>query len=402
MDSNGHNGGTGNGGEDHALEILTIPGAKKDSIAPSESAARHSLKEFSPLDFLLLLSGAKVYLSKPWIKVLNYFLLTILLIAYIAYGILHVFFPKPGKLISLPNLLPYIEFFFSLIFLFLVIKRRNEIASEIRTSLSILSGKQKRILKKHALGSAAAVLLLFAIGGGAKAYQIITSDAVRTGKGFDPVRFWKGPILYYTSINNWFVTGICIYVFYVKLVRFMEENYFTELEAKLDDQIGKNNHKLIMERRQLTLRGEELIQTFSFLPLLFFSYLFIASSCLLIEIIGRDEPPLNKFIRMLPLIYKIIAIFYMISACDNCTNETADDTDRLILKIMNTDESIADREFLVRELERNAERNFTAWKMFSIDRNLMLAFSNSLISFTVLVIQLTEEKPDAPSGPKSS
>ena len=55
-------------------------------------------------------------------------------------------------------------------------------------------------------------------------------------------------------------------------------------------------------------------------------------------------------------------------------------------------EGIADREFLIRELERNSERNFTAWKMFSIDRNLMLVFANSLVSFTVLVVQLTQEK----------
>ena len=212
------------------------------------------MREFAAIDFILLLSGCKVFLKTQCIRIVNYLFLTILLIACMAYGVIHVFYPKKNvKAVALPNLLPYIEFLYSLLFLALVTKRRETIAQQIRSTVSSLTAKQRSVLRKHAICSAVVVLLLFLVNGGVMVFKVVTSPAIQTGANFDPIRFWKGPVFFYTTINNWLVTGILIYVFYIKMLRFMEENYFISLESRIDEKSAINNYQLIIERRKLTL-----------------------------------------------------------------------------------------------------------------------------------------------------
>lgn len=343
------------------------------------------MRELRFLDFVLMGSGCKIFLKNPVIKGLNFVSLscmtsTICLLTYLNSKI-----GEKGGFASLTEFARYTELFSGLLFILSMNKNRHLFQKVLPLFLQPLDKKQKSSLEKFSFWSMIFVLLTIA-----QEYLSTTLHVF----GIHTIEDWSEVLGDYTrayhSLNSWFLGGCLFYAFCVKMVHFSEVNYFKDLTEKAASLTSEHVVQQAYERRKLMNERRKLFAPFSYVPLLWFIYLFVKSFVVIIEVLERYDTWSERAWRVLPLAYQIIAISCVIHACDVCTLFSRKQTDAVIMEMMDSG-NIQDMDLFVNELKDSSQKEFSVFKTFDINRPFILAFVSSLISFTVLFMDIIYE-----------
>ena len=200
------------------------------------------------------------------------------------------------------------------------------------------------------------------------------------------------------SLTVWMRGGCVIYTFYVKLIKYVDTEYFDRLESIVrSSAMTLKSKDLVLQHKQNARFKQRVMQAFSFIPCLWFTFLFLSISVMYDELRSFFRKPESawtddffQFLRITDLVYTIFIVVHVIETCESTANNMRDRTDDLIETITRTDRTMELQSF-VSELNAGKTFQFTVCSMFDINRRLGLSFLSSLITFTVLFNQIASE-----------
>ena len=371
------------------------------------------MKEFALLDLALMLTGCKLLTESPVSRLANLLFLTIMVTVIVSTAILNIkTIAVRGGFAVMSAFARYIDLMSGSLFIIIMIKNRGPLVSSMAAFAKPLSLDQRRSLTSFSRWSLAflAVTTLHEIIALANHLRIshtldqvmhITADTFRT----------------YLHLNSWFLTGALVYTFCIRMICMTEENYFKRLSSSTQlssvdhhnavadadavnhdgsydiplqewtDNAANSDLKLALERKQMMLDRKAMLSFFSFIPLLWFIYLFVKSTVVFIELTERYDNIGERLWRGAPLFFEISVTACLVYYCDQCVLFTRKQSNALIRSIMQNGQ-VKDIGYFVAELKASARSEFSVFETFDISRSFMLAFISSLISFTVLFLDV--------------
>ena len=344
------------------------------------------MHEFTPHDILLLLAGCKIFVAHRAVTVLNYIMMAIVLICYTAAFVAGFEQVRTNNRFTILTIIERNVRAFSGIVFMIVIKRNQSVIRElIQRMLPALNSEQRSQLKWHAIKCLILVLLTIAQEFASTTWHLATCcKAPLTTK-----HILEDYAKSYDYVNSWFLGGRGMFAFFVKVVQFTDDNYFKELNEKgLQSMESSPSSRLALDRRAIMKTRHALLSSMSLMPCLWFVHLFVKSSAAAIEVAERFDKTSDKIWRLAPLAYMIFALLYLVWLCDLTTERLRDRVSETIEGILQNDQSERMQVF-VSELRDNANQEISSWNTFDINRKFTLAFISSLITFTVLFVQLT-------------
>ena len=346
------------------------------------------MKEFAPLDILLSVIGCRMFAETRGARIVNRVLLVLMLTACVA-----VFIESTIRINSSKEPLLLItawsDAFFGSVFVAVMAMKRQRLRDVLLDS-RFLSDNQRSSLWKHALSF---LLLKVTIS-----LESIVSLAFHLqNRTLDHILL--DLLTSYTTLNPWFLGGIGIYTFFIKVISFREECYFDDLMSRLVNLTGEAGKtqalahdyrllqtNLILERRSITRFRTDVLSAFSFIPCLWFAFIF-ARIGMVYENGGLFDSLVVFAINVEGVLILVLSISYLVNVCEHLASRTKDRTNELIDSLTQTG-ALFEMPAFVSELERSSDVKVTVWSAFDINRRFALSFLASMITFTVLLIQL--------------
>lgn len=100
---------------------------------------------------------------------------------------------------------------------------------------------------------------------------------------------------------------------------------------------------------------------------------------------------------VLPLLYQVAAIGYVVYQCESCTHAIGKRIRDLLIFLLR-ENRIGDMLLFVCQLERSADQQFSAWKAVSLDRKFFLGLICSIVSFTVFFLHMAQKASGSGEG----
>lgn len=345
------------------------------------------MQEFVYLDYVLLASGCKVFRKNSSVRILNILMLFLIIICYGA-TLFHSIESTltSGGLVILVMMSRYSHELCGLTFIAVLSYYRFSMRRILILVAKNLTASQKSCLKRHGL-----VFLVLLV-------MTILQDAVithlhlnsRHGRTLGPNHRLMDWLKCYHNMNSWFYGGVGVYTFFVKMIRFNEINYFDAMAGKHELLIPGMDSFLALERRSVALVKKRLMKTLAFVPCLWVVNVFVRAPVVVFKIAQPNSIPIGRIFRTLPLIYQLIALAYVVYECEICNLTVGKRVNDLLVAMME-ENRIQDMDLFVQQLQRSADDDFSSWKTISLNRRFYLGFLCSVVSFTVLFIEVTQD-----------
>ena len=204
------------------------------------------------------------------------------------------------------------------------------------------------------------------------------------------------------NLNPWLTGGVFVYAFFVKLVRLREDCLLQAIDRSLTDASGKEQQvatgveeRLLASVASVRDLKESLVCAFFLVPCLWFAFLYTKVP-MVYEIAGPATGALVLGIRTQIVVLQFLILAYLIQVCEWASAGTRDQTRLLTRRLLS---KTCGMKNLARELEANATFQFTVWSMFDMNRRFALSFLSSLITFTVLFVQIASSGRQGGASP---
>lgn len=344
------------------------------------------MDEFEYLDVVLLVSGCKVFRANFGIRVLNLIMFLLIVICYVStlFKSIENQLTK-GGLVMVGMMERYSHEVCGLTFIAVLSYHRTRIRGLLSFAANNLTAKQKSSLKKHA-----SFCLLMTFLTLAQEVAFTHYHLRRNREKFDSKHKVMDWLECYHQMNSWFFGGCAVYTFFVKVIRFHEINYFNSIEGRTDILIPSADAKLALERRSVSLFKQDLIKTFAFIPCLWIIHAFIEAPVVVLEVAQPDSDFMEQMWSILPFLYELTSIAYVVYLCDLCTCTVASRSEDLLIFLLR-ENRMEDMPLFARQLESAASHEFTSWRTITMNRKFYLGFLCSIVSFTVLSVQVTQK-----------
>ena len=335
---------------------------------------------FQPMNQLLMVCGCGVFLPTKFSMIINRFMRAFMIVTFMVEVASNVEGIKKRQLERpLTHAGWYIRILFSLTFLITMGMRRSDLADQISSSLDDLNGSQKRSLLHHSITWTAINIAWCIRGFAVEAAHLIAEKASLehiVGDILSEVRSVMIP---------WYMGGIAVYTFLVKMVLSLEENYFEKLHQQL--KCKTDSQELAKERWLLSYRRTQLFVPLSIIPVMWFTYSFVMFAAAIMEVTSLSRGQAERYLKFLTMLSQVALLFYLIMTCDRVTRNIRFKANEVIGWLMTSKQ--ADRySLLIDQLKECADMEFNASSMFDINRQFISAFTSSLITFTVMFIQI--------------
>lgn len=349
----------------------------------AQSSLREQLQNmhpFQPLNLTFLVCGCGVFLPTKFSLAVNRFMRVFTIVIFIAEVLSNVEGIK-NRVLERPLTHAgwYVRIMSSMAFMITVGIKRSHLADSVSSSLDDLSSRQKRSLLYHSV-----VWTLLNIIWCVRGFVVQGAHLVAERAGLHHI---VGDI--FSEIRSvmipWYMGGIATYTFLVKMVLSMEENYFEKLHQQL--KLKTDPQELAKERWLLSDRRTQLFAPLSIIPVMWFTYSFVMFAAAIMEVTSLSRGQAERYLKFLTMLSQIALLFYLIMTCDRVTRSIRFKANEVIGWLMTSKQ--ADRySLLIEQLKECANMEFNASSMFDINRQFISAFTSSLITFTVMFIQI--------------
>lgn len=141
---------------------------------------------------------------------------------------------------------------------------------------------------------------------------------------------------------------------------------------------------------------EQFERVLNIVPFIMLGQLFITIPCRILNIKNNETSQLVQWIGYVSFhILILLPIYHMVQTVTRCRKSVRDKISELITvlqeKIVKGEQSQANQ-VLIEELRNGQEFVFTVWFLFPMDRTIILSFVSSIITFSVLLIQLLDKR----------
>ena len=262
--------------------MMVISSAAETRECLEKGKKNDAMKEFTCLDCMLLASGCKIFISNAAVRFANNLLLIIMVLTYaVEFYCSYSEAKERSAFTALIKFCDCCDEVAGLLFIVIINRNRLTFTKRMTAMMQTMNEDQRHALSR--LSFWCMIALLFTL----------IEDLLLTMIHLTIGRFWgktwhvvSDIISSFTLFNSWFLGGCFVYAFCVTMIRFSEENYFKQLGDKVNCN-RESGLRLACERKKLTQRRKKLLDSFSFIPLLWFVYAFIKSTVMFIEIIER-------------------------------------------------------------------------------------------------------------------
>jgi hypothetical protein len=195
--------------------------------------------------------------------------------------------------------------------------------------------------------------------------------------------------IFISDVRSWTFLVYAVYLSLTRVIHLAEISYHRSMMHGN----GPSNYKIMT--RQLAYfvkKKESLMKSLSVLPCLPFSYLLLKTISSTVWM--QHSPHTSQSDRLLSFLnagYAFIAMLevfcmsYITSAQQIELHESIND---LELSISNNPQIKSKMLFVLRQIDRSRAFEYTAWNLFSIQKSILLSFASSLVTFTVLFVDL--------------
>ena len=337
---------------------------------------------FAPLDGILMTAGCKVFTHERKTKISNLLLRSFTVLVFTADLMINLRSVTSAR-VSRPIVL--VEYFMKYLFgaTFLVVMTRNasSLATLMTHFLRGLTSEQETELRRLSYVGLSVFVATRILEVTAAVAHLLSINA----NGWHILSDSSGVV---RETTPWLIGGCFVYVFLVRLVSLREENYFTRLHCLLDFKEARvDAAKLVHERCLMNADREELVSCLSVTPVLWFTHIFMKASAAISESINSKHAKAERIATLLPFASEVVVLLYLIRACDYASADIRRRVDQLIVRLAGN-RLLESHKVLVKELRVSRDVAFTAWDMFDVNRKLLAPFTASLITFTVLFIQI--------------
>ena len=343
---------------------------------------------FTPINLLLAPSGCRLMISSQADRLVNYFFRVFIVVVYLIDVVANVELNFNSRsLISRPlaHLEGWMHTLFGISFLVIMFRNSERMGDMISFCIKSLTPEQRSCLFKHSLIALATSIMIYLIDIATVAVHLISVNA----KGIHVVRDVSTEV---RLLNQWLIGGCFIYTFFVRMTGFMEDNYFIRLNQQISSS-GSDPESLAYDRWMLTEDRNKLFATLSVTPIFWFTSFFFKMGGNMMNTMEPSNESAERITSLLPLFSQAGVLFYLIFVCDSVgagVKKKANDVIGVLISRRLTKEY----EPLIDQLRESASKEFTAWYTFDINRKFVLSFISSLITFTVLFIQLARKGID--------
>ena len=191
------------------------------------------------------------------------------------------------------------------------------------------------------------------------------------------VLFYWCNVLYYDIVELFVSLMIFYYVYQVHVITVIKMNFLDQIKNK---PMVINLWSKWRDVHEIERDFEEL---YSILPLLRFSDTFMYTVTYLLRIIQKSwSDEISNYVIVKHLIVTL-STFYVVIVIDYSNKKLRRKMDTLLR--FKPSQEMKD---ILSDIDRNIEFRLTACGLFSLDKKLILGFVSSLVTFTVLFIQL--------------
>lgn len=339
-----------------------------------------SMREFRPLDYVLLASGCMIFQSSITriIDKIQKVVLVAHTLYFLSQSLPWVFRHGINRSV-LKHASGLLDAVFALIFIQVMSVKREDMRILLETMAKHLEEKRRDCLRQYAIVSSLLTWInVFRLIG----FSIMLFLRVKEKHGFQN-NFVL--ITCYGYLISWLFGGIAVYGFYVKTLTYVEEEYFDRLDNIVKNDLTWSIDSLCIENRVIMHLKEDIVTCFGPIPCLWLVHTFIRATGIMFTH-GTDR----QITKSVTLTIDVLALVWLIFLCEHAKQKAKDKTSHIRMEMLRRGKT--DKwQNLVHELEEAEKLNFSAWNMFTIRKTVIPAFVGSLGNFMVLVSQMIRD-----------
>ena len=351
---------------------------------------KFSLKKgLSPLNWCLMLSGTWIHPPR------NPFLRTLVFIHRLALIVLNIILIyksiplKKGELLGMTYRIRHGMYdTCSLIFVIIVILRSKMIREVSDNLQPLVTEHEARSLYKFLIFS-----FLYKILRLIPTYLTLITYLVKLDAKRSKIFYFLSST--YSRINGWSINSVILFASIIKVIHVAEKLSMKQLIERLETFSGKTVYFKIKAFLQIK---ETITRKVSILILLYFLFIFMNSVVAVVRLNNSEnssEIPEEKFLAktfLLDVLLMILDMVYLVSLTTKLCQESKRDLEELESKIVLTQDT-KEWNFVFLEINRAQNFQYQAYDCFTINKHILTAFTASLITFTVLFVQLVSSSP---------
>lgn len=353
------------------------------------------------LDYALILSGNKLYISNCCVKWTNLAFRTLFLLCTYLYMVCAL-----GRIAQTSILYFILDITFAVTVIALqhvLLWRCDAIKGLLEEIVKLLAYRQLKQLKS--LSRALIVLMLIPqtyFGYNYFMVLMTTQSSVIVVLYFgdslqqSSLIVWKSAAAWILHIMYvyppYLTTSMALYSFVLCSLLLAEKQFF----LNSNDLIAKDGpfRDILLNRRRMNSLKDRFEQTFNLIPFIWFVYFFNSLSGYLKLVMDMSNPNhvTNEFVvkEMITFVITFLYACAIIVFIQHYNNQVSQLSSKLIATILNSPRDEY-QTLLIDELEVNSSLKLTGWDMFDLNKAFILNFISALITFSVLFIGLSAQ-----------
>ena len=195
----------------------------------------------------------------------------------------------------------------------------------------------------------------------------------------------------YTRMNGWSIHSVILFASIIKVIHMAEKLLMKQLIEKLE--VTFSAKTVYFKVKDFLQIKETITRKISILVLLYFTFIFIESVVAVVRLNNSEnssEIPEESFMAktfLLDVLFMIIDMVYLVSLTTKLCQESKRGLEELESKIVLTQDT-KEWNFVFFEINRAQNFQYQACDCFTINKHILTAFTASLITLTVLFVQL--------------
>ena len=370
--------------------VLFIPATP--SLFICKMASSSLLKSLSPLNWNLMMSGCTIYPPKNKLLRLLIYLQALVIILIQVFFCFAVLNGGTNPDIPVPILIIWQVMFtlccvITIIFLLVYKRKILEIMERLD---SLLTRQDYKQLYTFTLLILVGKLVLMAVSSWSYMILNIWIHYLKTGTISYRYYLWI-----WVSLNDRALISISVYLTVLKVIHLAEKRCIRSLISMIC--VGSENKNLSSVSAKTVFHEvdafvqvkDDAMKILSIFPFLFFCYMFVESVGLIIELqasLLKKQIVYSCFL-VSRLCVTLILAFVMSFMTSNFCSESKKKLKELQLNIISSRNS-AKWNYVFEKIKEAKDYEYNAYGLFRMNKQLVLTFCSSLITFTVLFVQL--------------
>ena len=198
-------------------------------------------------------------------------------------------------------------------------------------------------------------------------------------------------ILVYGELNAFVNGGFCLYLFYVLAISFAERNIMDQVIKRLDiDKSNVTSQEIILLIEKIRQTKETFCQSMSIIPCLWFFFALVRAVSDVISF--QVDLDFHVKVRFVHLIRNLLEVAIICVVTSTVNDRSKDLLSRLKNKVMRLNKEINHWTLsLFQEISEAQQYEFTACGFFPINKESLLTFVTTFVTFTVLFVQIINQ-----------